>query len=161
MTSLSCNVTIATNQTTDVTTHRRKRRWRHTHYVISGLRHPVRKMADNCTDWLSYRTVRRLHVKSLTVRPTKLFLQTSTLVHTCHMQNHARYWQAGCVSKRQHAFGKATTCHDSNTGVNKLSPEDARIRNVYVCMYVCMCVCMYACMHACMYVAYVRTQCEL
>jgi hypothetical protein len=32
---------------------------------------------------------------SLTVRPTKLFLQTSTLVHACHMQNHTRYWQAG------------------------------------------------------------------
>jgi hypothetical protein len=28
----------------------------------------------------------------LTVRPTKLFLQTSTLVHACHMQNHTRYW---------------------------------------------------------------------
>ena len=72
---------------------------------------------------------------SLTVRPTKSILQTSTLVHKCQMQNHTNYWQAGTVSRPQHAFGEATTCHDSNTGLNKLSPEDARIRAMYVCIY--------------------------
>jgi len=54
-------------------------------------------------------------------------------------------------SKPQQAFGGATTCHDSNTGVNKLSPEDARIRIPYVCVS----------MYVCMYVAYGRMQCEL
>jgi hypothetical protein len=53
------------------------------------------------------------------------------------MQNHTSTGrQAGGVSKPQLAFGEDKTCHDSNTGVNKLSPEDARMRTMYVCMHV-------------------------
>jgi len=96
------------------------------------------------------------HQLSLTVRPAKLFLQASTPVHACHMQNHTRYWQAGSISKPQYAFGKATTCHESNTGVNKPSPEDARIRTLHVCVFVCLFVCLYACTQP-MYVCSVTT----
>jgi hypothetical protein len=57
----------------------------------------------------------------------------------CELTAWARHAMCeSALSKLQQAFGEATTCHDSNTGVNKLSPEDAWIRITYVCVYVCM-----------------------
>ena len=61
--NLTCKRHSNNPNTSDVKTHNRPRRWRHTHNVKSGLRYPVRKMAAVYSYWLPYRTVRRLHVK--------------------------------------------------------------------------------------------------
>jgi hypothetical protein len=64
---------------------------------------------------------------SLTVRPTKLFLQTSTLVHACHMQNNttSRYWQAGSVMADSHtacsAYFVPLPCRAAN-GLERVFP---------------------------------------